>query len=193
MLFLNCFINGHWCHKDSIRKQLFGCRFLCHVQKSNQAPITVTTDLAKSTLVVWFTVMLVPSVAVEWCPNSNGVRLLKLTEAIPTKSPFCHGLFGKYLLVVIVVPRTTPKAELFRSELSRKQVGVVCLCYCNFVNGFLFDTPLTDVVFSQTSKPELTRDSHLFPKTPSKVKWLLETVVSLKNKKTPFTTRPHWH
>lgn len=102
---LKCFTNGPVCLKDLIRKQLFGCHFLRHVQKSNQAPIAVTTVLAEPTLVVWFTVMLLPSVAVEWCPGSNGVRLLKLTEAIPRKSPFCHGLLGKYLPAVALVPR----------------------------------------------------------------------------------------
>lgn len=103
VLFLSSLINGLLCLNDLIRKQLFGCRFLCCVLKSNQAPITATTDLAKSTHVVWFTVMLVPSVAVERCPRRNGVRLLKLTEAIPRKSPFCHGLFGKYFPVAVVL------------------------------------------------------------------------------------------
>lgn len=57
-------------------------------KKAIKPPITGTTDLPEPTLVVWLTVMLVPSVAVEWCPGSNGVRPLKLTEAIPRKSPF---------------------------------------------------------------------------------------------------------
>lgn len=57
-------------------------------KKAIKPPITATTDLPEPTLVVWLTVMLVPSVAVKWCPGSNGVRPLKLTEAIPRKSPF---------------------------------------------------------------------------------------------------------
>lgn len=57
-------------------------------KKAIKPPITGTTDLPEPTLVVWLTVMLVPSVAVKWCPGSNGVRPLKLTEAIPRKSPF---------------------------------------------------------------------------------------------------------
>lgn len=60
------------------------CHFLWRVEESNQAPIMITTDLPKSSLVVWFTVMLVPSVAVERYPSGC----------------FCHGLFRKYLPVM---------------------------------------------------------------------------------------------
>lgn len=118
-LVLSCLINGPLCLKDLIRKQLFGCRFLCCVLKSNQAPITVTTDLAKSTHVVWFTVMLLPSVAAERCPRRNGVRLLKLTEAIPRKSPILSRAVWKILpggRCSTLRGENTPKVELLRSE-----------------------------------------------------------------------------
>lgn len=130
VLFLSCLINGPLCLKDLIRKQLFGCRFLCCVLKSNQAPITATTDLAKSTHVVWFTVMLVPSVAVERCPRRNGVRLPKLTEAIPRKSPFCHGLFGKYFPVAVVLSSEAKYSKggiKIRTVVARKKPSVCCV------------------------------------------------------------------
>lgn len=79
-------------HQKATRFNFFeaasSCHFSCCREVSNQAPITVTIDLPESKLVVWLTVMLVPSVAVEWCPGINSVRPLRLTEAIPRKSPF---------------------------------------------------------------------------------------------------------
>lgn len=143
VLLLSFLINGLLCLKDLIRKQLFGRRFLCCVLKSNQAPITATTDLAKSTHVVWFTVMLVPSVAVEQCPRRNGVRLLKLTEAIPRKSPFCHGLFGKYFPVAIVLSSEAKysKGGIIKIRtvvVGRKKTKRALLRSCNTATSFRF-------------------------------------------------------
>lgn len=137
------------------QKATVGCHFRCCVLKSNQAPITFTTDLAKSTLVVWFTVMLVPSVAVERSPSSNGVRLLKCTEAIPRKSPFCHGLFGIYFPVVVVVPWEAKysKGRIIKIrpvEVWRKKVCPL-LCSGNTATSFKIscDVPLNHVSTSR--------------------------------------------
>lgn len=165
ILFLSCLINGLLRLKDLIRKPLFGCRFLCCVLKSNQAPITATTDLAKSTHVVWFTVMLVPSVAVQRCPRRNGVRLLKLTEAIPRKSPFCHGLFRKYFPVAVVL---SSEAKYSKGGIIKIKTKCVLSCSCNTVTSFRFSCNVPLNCASASRKPELTRDTHVFPKPPLK-------------------------